>query len=127
MRHFVHGLLPALLLAAPALAADTPPGHDQAMGQQFHITADSLPEPGATPSASAPATLIARGDHVPLVPEGFKAQLFVEGVPAPRRLLVGYDGVIYVAAQFKGGILAFYDRDGDGAADKAGGVISGAN
>jgi len=35
----------AALLAGIATAADTPPGHDQAIGQQFHITVDSLPEP----------------------------------------------------------------------------------
>ncbi|MBI4922381.1 MAG: PQQ-dependent sugar dehydrogenase [Devosia nanyangense] len=127
--HLLRGLaLALLLLALPALADDpVPPGADQAMGQRFHITPDSLPAPGATASASAPPERIERGDHVPLVPAGFAVQLFVEAIPSPRRLLVGYDGVIYVAAQDRGGILAFYDKDGDGAADQAGGVLQGAN
>ena len=127
--HLLRWLVPAvLLLALPAFAEDpAPPGTDQAMGQQFHITPDSLPAPGATPSESAPPKQIERGEHVPLVPAGFSVQLFVEGIPAPRRLLLGYDGVIYVAAQDRGGILAFYDKDGDGAADSAGGVLQGAD
>ena len=36
----------AMMLAAAALAQEaTPPGDDQLVGQQFHITADSLPLP----------------------------------------------------------------------------------
>jgi glucose/arabinose dehydrogenase len=122
----LQGLAPALLLILPAIAADTPPGQDQIMGQQFHVTAGSLPAPGATPSVAAPPETVERGEHVPLVPPGFGVKLFVEGVPSPRRMAVGYDGVIYVAAQDKGGIFAMYDRDGDGAADKTAGVIQGA-
>ena len=125
--HILRGLAPALLLlATPAIAADAPPGADQAMGQVFHIMPESLPAPGATPSVDAAPKKLERGEHTPIVPEGFKVQLFVEGIPPPRRLLVGYDGVIYVAAQFQGGILALYDKDGDGAADQAGGVLQGA-
>lgn len=127
--HLLRGLAPALiLLAMPALADDaTPPGHDQVMGQQFHITADSLPAPGATPSVSEAPKQIDRGERTPIVPTGFKVQLFVEGIPSPRRMALGYDGVIYVAAQDRGGILALYDKSGDGAADSAGGVLQGAN
>ena len=56
----LQGLAPALLLLVlPAVAADTPPGQDQIMGQQFHITAESLPAPGATPSVAAPPETIA--------------------------------------------------------------------
>jgi hypothetical protein len=60
--HLLRELAPALiLLALPAFAADAPPGADQAIGQQFHITADSLPAPGATPSADdTPITIPAR-------------------------------------------------------------------
>lgn len=119
-------LTPALFaLASPALAQSAP-GHDQAIGQQFHITADSLPAPGATPSTLAPPRYIERGTNMPIVPEGFSAQIFVEGLTGPRRLEVGYDGVVYVAQQSRGGIIALYDRDGDGAADNGAGVIQGA-
>jgi glucose/arabinose dehydrogenase len=121
----LRGLLPALLLCAvPALAAETP-GHDQAVGQVFHIAPDSLPAPGATPSVSAPPKAIARENRVPVAPPGFAVQLFTDGVSAPRRIEVGYDGVVYVAVQPRGGILALYDRSGEGVADQGAGVISG--
>ena len=115
-----------LLLASTALAADTPPGHDQVMGQQFHLTVDRLPEPGATPSASQPPTTIERGEYVPLVPEGFKVQLVVSGLDAPRRLLVRDDGPIFFTQQRLGRILKLQDINDDGAADKGGMVMEGA-
>ena len=116
----------AALLAGIATAADTPPGHDQAIGQQFHITVDSLPEPGATPSTAAPSKTVARGDHVPFVPEGFKVQLVVQGLDAPRRLLVRDDGPIFFTQQQLGRILKLQDINDDGAADKGGLVMEGA-
>lgn len=116
----------ALLLTGAVLAADTPPGHDQVMGQQFHITVDNLPEPGATPSASQPPATIDRGEHVPLVPDGFRVQLVVSGLDAPRRLLVRDDGPIFFTQQQLGRILKLQDVDADGAADKGGLVMEGA-
>lgn len=125
MRHqLCLGLAVALFPAVPAMAQQATSGHDQAMGQVFHITADSLPAPGATPSIDSPPKQIPRGDHVPIAPSGFAVQLFVESSSPPRRIEVGYDGVVYVAVQPKGGILALYDRSGDGVADKAAGVVS---
>lgn len=118
--------LAALLLSHVALAADTPPGHDQVMGQQFHVTADSLPEPGATPSASQPPATIERGDRLPLVPEGFTVALVVKGLAAPRRLLVRDDGPIFFTQQQLGRILKLQDMNADGEADRGGIVMEGA-
>jgi glucose/arabinose dehydrogenase len=130
LRYSLLGGVVAVLMLSTALssgAESPPPGHDQAVGQVFHITADSLPEPGATPSVDAPPKPIDRGDHMPIAPPGFAVQLFAEGVTAPRRIEVGYDGVVYVAVQPRGGILALYDKSGDGEADQGAGVISGAS
>ena len=118
--------LAAVLMTGTAFAAEIPPGHDQVMGQQFHITAQGLPEPGATPSADRPPTTIPRGDHLPFVPEGFKVQLVVSGLDAPRRLLVRDDGPIFFTQQQLGRILKLQDIDDDGAADKGGLVMEGA-
>ena len=118
--------LAAVLMTGTAFAAEIPPGHDQVMGQQFHITAQGLPEPGATPSADRPPTTIPRGDHLPFVPEGFKVQLVVQGLDAPRRLLVRDDGPIFFTQQQLGRILKLQDIDDDGAADKGGLVMEGA-
>jgi len=64
----------AMLLAATAMAEDaTPPGKDQFPGQQFHLTVDQLPLPeDATVAPPAPPVTIARGDHVPVLPPGFR-------------------------------------------------------
>mgnify|MGYP001552488305 FL=1 len=124
--HLLRLLAPALiLLAVPAFAAGTP-GTDQAMGQQFHITPDSLPAPGATPSANASSTKIERGEHMPLAPDGFSVSLLVEGLGQPRRLLVRDDGQVFFAQQQLGRILKLKDVDGDGSADQGGTVMEGA-
>ena len=127
MNRLFWGLAPAVIaLALPAFAADTPPGHDQAMGQQFHISADSLPAPGATPSANQPPRQIERGEHLPLVPEGFSVSLLVQGLGQPRRLLVRDGDVIFFAQQQLGRILKLHDIDGNGTADQGGMVMEGA-
>ncbi|MEP7241316.1 MAG: PQQ-dependent sugar dehydrogenase [Devosia sp.] len=112
----------ALLLAAPALAQSTPPGKDQAVGQNFLVTSESLPAPGATDSVAASSQQVARGDHLPIVPDGFSVNLFLDGLPDPRRFLVASDGTIYMAAQSAGIVISLSDADGDGKAD-AGQVI----
>ncbi len=127
MNRILLGLAPAILaIALPALAADTPPGHDQAMGQQFHISPDSLPAPGATPSANVQPVKIDLGDHVPLVPDGFTVSLLVKGLDQPRRLLVRDDGVIFFTQQRLGRILKIRDADGDDEIDQGGTVMEGA-
>ena len=119
--------LATLLLAVPALAADaTPPGADQAMGQVFHITPDSLAAPGATRSADKTPTTVPRGEHVPLAPAGFTVQLVVEGLDGPRRLLVRDDGPIFFTQQKLGRILKLQDKNNDGTADMGGLVMEGA-
>ncbi|MEO8756929.1 MAG: PQQ-dependent sugar dehydrogenase [Devosia sp.] len=125
--YLLTGLAPALfLLAVPVLAADTPPGKDQAIGQQFRISADALPAPGATPSEAAPPTTVPRGAHVPVAPEGFKVSLFVDGLQNPRRLLVRDDGNVFFSQQELGRILKLHDVDANGSADQGGLVMEGA-
>lgn len=122
------GLAPVIaLLTVPALAADTTPGHDQAPGQQFHITADSLPPAtGSGPGGSAPAVTVRRGDHQPLVPDGFIATLYVEGIPGPRRFVVQPDdGLVMFAQQDAGRVMKLRDIDGNGTADQGGLVVEG--
>lgn len=126
MRHAVPKLLGLALLLTSAPVAAAPPGHDQAPGQSFHITADSLPGPGATASASAPPSAIKRGENVPVVPAGFTATLVVEGLENPRRLLSREDGPLFFVQQSLGRILKLNDLDGDGSADQGGLVMEGA-
>src|SRR5262249_17709411 len=52
------------------------------------------------------------------VPEGFKVSVFASDVTNARLMAVSPDGVLYVARQSKGDVVALPDRDRDGKADK---------
>jgi glucose/arabinose dehydrogenase len=52
------------------------------------------------------------------VPEGFKVSVFASDVASARLMAVAPDGVLFVARQGKGDVVAFPDRDKDGKADK---------
>jgi glucose/arabinose dehydrogenase len=115
----------ALTCFAPAVAAQQPLGHDQAVGQQFHVTADSLPSPGATPSSDAAPVKLPRGTHMPVLPEGFTATLFVEDLENPRRILVQDDNLVLFAQQALGRVLKLRDIDDNGTADQGGLIAEG--
>ncbi|HEY8461466.1 MAG TPA: PQQ-dependent sugar dehydrogenase [Blastocatellia bacterium] len=59
------------------------------------------------------------------VPEGFKVSVFASEVTGARLMAVSPDGVIFVARQGKGDVVALPDRDKDGKADKMEIVASG--
>ncbi len=52
------------------------------------------------------------------VPAGFKVSVFASEVTGARLMAVSPDGVLYVARQPKGDVVALPDRDRDGKADK---------
>ncbi|HEY7180078.1 MAG TPA: PQQ-dependent sugar dehydrogenase [Blastocatellia bacterium] len=52
------------------------------------------------------------------VPEGFKVSVFASDVTNARLMAVSPDGVLFVARQSKGDVVALPDRDKDGKADK---------
>ncbi len=114
------GLSAAALMLASAVFAQEPPGDDQLPGQQFHITADSLPLPeDATPSgAGSPPRQIDRGDHQPIVPAGFTQTLFISEFGAARRMVLDpADGLLYIAQQANGRVMKLRDLQGDGTAE----------
>jgi glucose/arabinose dehydrogenase len=53
-----------------------------------------------------------------VVPPGFEAEVFVEGLNGPRFIAFGPDGVLYAADRGNGRIVALPDEDGDGTADE---------
>ncbi len=59
------------------------------------------------------------------VPAGFTASVFASDVTGARLMAVSPDGVLYVARQSKGDVVALPDRDKDGKADKMEIVASG--
>lgn len=52
------------------------------------------------------------------LPEGFRANVFAEGLNGPRFMALGPDGVIYAADRGNDRIVALPDEDGDGRADE---------
>ena len=53
-----------------------------------------------------------------VVPEGYSASVFAEGLASPRFMAVSEDGVLFVAERGADRVVALPDRDGDGAADE---------
>lgn len=52
------------------------------------------------------------------LPDGFRANVFAEGLNGPRFMALGPDGVIYAADRGNDRIVALPDADGDGRADE---------
>jgi len=62
------------------------------------IRPQDLPPPGATASAAKGPRVVARpASAMPRVPEGFKIELFAEGLSGPRTMRVAPNGDIFVA------------------------------
>jgi glucose/arabinose dehydrogenase len=82
-------------------------------GTVRHITPADLPKPGATASASNASRVVPRPDSVvPKVPDGFKIELFAEGLNDPRVLSVAPNGDIFVAETEAGDIRVLRAADG---------------
>ena len=61
------------------------------------------------------------------VPDGFKVSVFASDVTSARLMAFGPDGVLIVARQGKGDVVALPDRNGDGRADKMEVIASNLN
>lgn len=59
------------------------------------------------------------------VPAGFKVEVFAAEITGGRLMAVSPDGVLYIARQPKGDVVALPDRNGDGKADSIEVVASG--
>lgn len=82
------------------------------------IRPQDLPRPGATPSSAKPPRVVARPPAaMPRVPDGFKIELFAEGLSGPRIMRVAPNGDIFVAETGSGRIRAL--RAAPGAAKPA--------
>ncbi|MDE2378109.1 MAG: PQQ-dependent sugar dehydrogenase, partial [Bradyrhizobium sp.] len=74
-----------------------------------------LPKPGASPSVANVSHVVARPAGVsPVVPPGFKVELFAEGMSGPRTLRVAPNGDVFVAETRAGRIRVL--RPGEGSA-----------
>jgi glucose/arabinose dehydrogenase len=73
-------------------------------------------QPAQPPAPAVPAELV--------VPAGFKATVFASEVTNGRLMAVSPDGVLFVARQSKGDVVALPDRDGNGKADSVDVVVA---
>src|SRR5258706_3659263 len=77
------------------------------------IRPEDLPRPGATPSSANASRVVARPPAAsPLVPAGFKVELFAEGLSGPRQMRVAPNGDIFVAETRAGRIRVLRAADG---------------
>src|SRR5918993_2265957 len=82
------------------------------------LTSAQTPAPPAQPPAPAvPAELTA--------PAGFTVTVFASGVTNGRLMAVSPDGVLFVARQSRGDVVALPDRDKNGKADIVDVVVGG--
>lgn len=105
---------------ATALAAGAIPvlAQHQPVGERFHIKADDLPAPFATPSASNPPTRVAVPANPPWqVPPGFHVNAFASGLSHARWMTVADNGDVLLAEPRAGHVRLLRDRDGDGRAE----------
>ena len=77
------------------------------------IRPQDLPEPGATPSrANFPHVVRRPVDALPQVPDGFKVELFAEGLSGPRIIRVAPNGDIFVVETRAGRVRVMCASDG---------------
>lgn len=88
--------------------------HD-APGVRRKITVADLPPPFATESASNGPKKVARPDSAwPLVPEGFKVDLYATDFKQPRVIVTAPNGDLFVTESSANRISVLRDADGDG-------------
>ncbi len=99
----------ALMMGAAAMGdwkSDAP-------GVRRLITATDIPQPYASRSAGNPPRLVRRPPDVkPVVPDGFKVELFASGLDGPRVIRVAPNGDIFVAESGAGRVLVFRAANG---------------
>ncbi len=100
----------------------TPPPHPpftdfryEAPGKVRKITVADLPAPYATSSAGNAPTVVPRpADVIPRAPEGFKVNLYAEGLGTPRVIRVAPNGDIFLAESGSGQIRIFRGMTAEG-------------
>jgi glucose/arabinose dehydrogenase len=91
----------------------------QSAGRAHRITLQDLPQPFATPSASAGPTLIERPANAwPVAPPGFSVQLYATGLHNPRLLRAAPNGDVFLAESSVGDIQVLRGVDAKGRVER---------
>jgi glucose/arabinose dehydrogenase/cytochrome c5 len=84
------------------------------------ITVKDLPQPYATESAGNGPKVVAKPEGVwPLVPDGFKVELYSKDVNGPRMIRTAPNGDIVTTESVKGQVTILHGMTADGKAEKA--------
>jgi len=90
-----------------------------APGVRRHIRPEDLPAPFASSSAHNSPRLVPRpADGRPRAPQGWRVDLFAEGLEAPRQIRVAPGGDIFIAETARGRIRVLRAKDGSPAAEQ---------
>ncbi len=95
-------------------------------GHRFEVRSTNLPPPYTTPSTpNGPREIsLPRGARL-TVPDGFRADIFADGLRHARWLTVAADGTVFVAESGPGEVTLLRDLDGDGIAEVRVPYVSG--
>jgi glucose/arabinose dehydrogenase len=100
----------ALVMWLTSAAAAEPP--------HLHVDADRLPPPGATAAVANPPKVVPRpGGAHPVVPAGYRASLWADGLSHARLLLALPDGSLLVAESNADTVTLLRDTTAKGRAD----------
>jgi glucose/arabinose dehydrogenase len=110
---------PAAAPLAPIDAPVPPPPFTdfrfEVPGTVHKVTVGDLPAPYATASAGNAPVIVARPvDAWPKAPEGFKVELYAEGLAAPRVIHVAPNGDVFLAESGGGRIRTFRGLNAEG-------------
>ena len=95
-------------------------------GAIHHITANDLPVPFATKSATNGPNVVDRpANALPIAPPGFKVELFATGFNEPRAMTTAPNGDIFVAESHGGKITVLRGIGNDGKAQQKSAFASG--
>ena len=98
------------VLTGPAAFGDW---RSDAPGVRRHIRLEDLPAPFATPSArNSPRVVPRPSDASPSAPDGWRVDLFAEGLDVPRQIRVAPAGDVFIAETDRGRIRVLRARDG---------------
>jgi len=106
--------------AAPLPTAPFTDFRFEAPGKTHKITVDDLPAPYATKSAGNGPTMVPRPTGaLPLAADGFKVNLYAEGLGAPRVIRLAPNGDIFVAESGARRIHIFRGMTADGKPERS--------
>jgi glucose/arabinose dehydrogenase len=91
----------------------------EAPGERFHVRPKDMPPPYATRSAgNGPDSVRRRPSMRPQAPEGYRVDLFADGLDHARWLAAAPSGEVFLAEPRADKVTLLLDSDGDGRADQ---------